>query len=269
MKFLSALTIAATLSASPLLACGAETDCKIGDRTYRIHMPAGHDGASTVGAIVFSHGYRGTAAGIMRNRNMLKLADDLGVALIATKSLRDDWAIPGAPSDMNNSGEVEFRYFDAVIDDVSSRFAVDPGKLMATGFSAGGMMTWNLICHRSDSFAAFVPVSGTFWDPVPDTCTTPPATVLHIHGDADRTVPLMGRNIGQTKQGEVPRTLEMYAAYGGFGPVKTAQMLDMGCEMRENDSGNMLGFCMFEGGHSFKSSYLKMAWEMFEADGTL
>ncbi len=269
MKRLTASVFAALMTTTPVLACGADTDCQIGERTYRIHMPSGHDGASKVGAIVFSHGYRGSAAGIMRNQNMRRMANEMGVALIATKSLRDDWAIPGAPSDMENSGEVEFTYFDAVIDDASTRFAVDPDRLMATGFSAGGMMTWNLACHRSDSFAAFVPVSGTFWNPVPDTCTTPAASILHIHGDADRTVPLMGRKIGQTKQGEVPGALEMYADYGDFGPVKPAQMSDMGCEMRENAQGATLGFCMFAGGHSFKSSYLRMAWDMFAAEGKL
>ena len=43
------------------LACGHKTDCKIGERTYRISMPEGHDGKTKIGAIIFNHGYRGTA----------------------------------------------------------------------------------------------------------------------------------------------------------------------------------------------------------------
>ncbi|MEM9434736.1 MAG: prolyl oligopeptidase family serine peptidase [Pseudomonadota bacterium] len=268
MKLIAIFSVFLAL-ALPAYACGADSDCEIGDRFYRIYMPVGHDGASKVGAIVFNHGYRGTAAGIMRNGNIKAVADELGVALIATKSARDDWAIPGAPSDPSNSGEKEFDYFDNVIADAAARFPIDTDKLMATGFSAGGMMTWNLACHRSESFNVFVPISGTFWDPVPQTCSSPPTSILHIHGDADRTVPLMGRPIAQTKQGEVPGALDMYAEYGAFAAASESRMMDMGCELRENAAGDSLGFCLFEGGHSFKSGYLKMAWEMFEAKGTL
>ena len=75
------------------VACGPDTDCVIGDRTYRIRMPEGHDGVTPVGAIVFVHGYRGTAAGVMRNKSLMKVASDLGVALIAVTSVGGDWSV--------------------------------------------------------------------------------------------------------------------------------------------------------------------------------
>ena len=87
MKYLA---IAATLLATPALACGPDTDCKLGDRTYRVAMPEGHDGAKPVGAIVFSHGYRGSAAGLMRNRNLRRAISNMGLAFIALKSKDDD-----------------------------------------------------------------------------------------------------------------------------------------------------------------------------------
>ena len=55
--------IVLALWAAPALACGPDTDCAVGDRTYRIALPEGHDGAAPVGALVWAHGYRGTAAG--------------------------------------------------------------------------------------------------------------------------------------------------------------------------------------------------------------
>ena len=139
--------------ATPATACGPDTDCMIGDRFYRIRMPVGHDGAARIGAIIFAHGYRGTAAGVMRSQGLATVASDLGVALIAVKSAGDDWSIPGAPAMGSIAGVDELAYFDRVVADATARFPIDADRLMVSGFSAGGMMVWTLACHRSQHFA--------------------------------------------------------------------------------------------------------------------
>ena len=112
-RFLSVLCLCAF--AAPALACGPDTDCPIGDRHYRIAMPEGHDEAAPVGAIVFAHGYRGSARGTMRNAALLQLASDMGVALVAVKSAGDDWDLPGSPGNTGSTGAEEMAYFDAVV----------------------------------------------------------------------------------------------------------------------------------------------------------
>lgn len=262
--------IASVFSDHSAHACGPETDCKIGpDRHYRIKMPDEHDGQTKIGAIVFAHGYRGSAAGAMRNKNLIRMADDLGVALVAVKSFSDDWRIPGVPRNTNTDGRLEYDYFEAVIADLASRFPIDADRLLMTGFSAGGMMVWNLACHRSELFAGYAPMSGTFWMPEPETCTSPAANILHLHGDADPVVPLKGRKIADTHQGDVQAVLKMYAAYGKFSPKRTETRNDWQCETRSNANGQFLDFCLFEGGHSFKTSHVRRAWERFKAAGLL
>ena len=253
----------------PGQACGPDTDCKIGNRHYRIAMPEGHDGTTKTGAIVFSHGYRGTAKGLMRNKNLRRMVSEMGLALIAVKSADDDWVIPNSPQHMDSDGAEEFAYFDAVLDDAAARFPIDTNRLMASGFSAGGMMTWNLACHRSERFAAFAPIAGTFWLKPPETCAEPVANLIHIHGDADRTVPLSGRPILATHQGDVMEALDMYVRYGGFGEAALRKVGNLSCQDRTNQEGDILNFCMFEGGHSFRSEYLKFAWETFVSAGRL
>ncbi|MFL4468910.1 PHB depolymerase family esterase [Tateyamaria armeniaca] len=262
MRF--ALCLLALFVASPALACGPDTDCEIGDRHYRIAMPDG--AAAPVGAIVFAHGYRGSARGVMRNMNLRRMVSDMGLALIAVKSERDDWDIPGAPSDMESTGAAEMAYFEAVIADAVARFAIDADRIMMSGFSAGGMVTWELACQRPDLFAGFAPVSGTFWQGPPESCGGP-ASVIHIHGTTDRTVPLAGRPIGPTKQGDVVDVLAMYRAAGGFGAATTVTVDDMDCARQDNARGDVLEFCTFEGGHSFSRSYLAYAWERLAAAG--
>ncbi|MEM9582959.1 MAG: polyhydroxybutyrate depolymerase [Pseudomonadota bacterium] len=257
----------ALICASPSLACGPDTDCIVGDRHYRIAMPEGHDGASKVGAIVFAHGYRGSASGVMRNTSFRRMVSDMGLALIAVKSASEDWVLPNSPRRTNVDGSVEFEYMDAVIADAGTRFPLDTARMMMTGFSAGGMMVWNMACNRPEMFAGFVPISGTFWLEPPERCARPVANIIHIHGDNDPTVPLTGRAIADTHQGDVSAALAMYAEFGEFGPEAPRNNGPLSCSDRRNDDGRILNFCMFEGGHSFRSAYVKLAWDTLKSAG--
>ncbi len=262
-------TAALLFWAGAAAACGADTDCVIGDRTYRIALPDGYDGTGPIGAIVFAHGYGGTAAGTMRNAGFRRLANDLGVALIAAQGGEGDWLIPGTPHQTDVSGEAEYAYFDALMADAGARFGVDPARTLMTGFSAGGMMTWELACRRSTLFAAFMPMSGTFWDPVPAACDGPPATIIHTHGTADTTVPIGGRAIGSARQGDLGQALAMYAEFGGFAEATEQTVLDMTCQMRRNATGQNLDLCLFDGGHTFRLAYVEWAWQRLTDLGIL
>ncbi|WP_300037015.1 prolyl oligopeptidase family serine peptidase [uncultured Roseobacter sp.] len=267
------LTIAAlalSLTAGSALACGQDSDCMVGERSYRLAMPEGHDGTSKVPVVVFAHGYRGTAAGVMRNGSLRRAVSDLGAALIALNADGGSWMLPNHPRDMDNDGASEFAYVDSVLADAAQQFAIDDARIMVTGFSAGGMLVWNLACARSDSFAAFAPIAGTFWLEPPETCAGPVASIIHIHGSSDRTVPLEGRAIGPTKQGEVDEALAMYQGYGAYGAFSSpVRYGDLACEEADNPSGDMMKFCLFDGGHSFRTEFVRFAWEQFRQSGRL
>ena len=252
-----------TLNHTPAHACGPDSDCMISnDRHYRIRMPKGHDGVNKVGAIFFMHGYRGSAKGIMRNKALGKAVSDLGLALVAPKSAYEDWAIPGAPSQHT---PIELEYFEAIVADIKKRFLIDASRLMASGFSAGGMMTWNLACDKSQLFAAYAPIAGTFWEPTPKSCNTPTASLIHTHGTADKIVPLAGRPIGSTRQGDVSVVLDMYAQKGSFNNKREYKLTELGlqCLEQKNDKAQILEICLHAGGHSMKSAYVTNAWKKF------
>ncbi|MEM7472514.1 MAG: prolyl oligopeptidase family serine peptidase [Pseudomonadota bacterium] len=263
------LALATALFASPAFACGPDTDCMVGERHYRISMPAGHDGAAPVGAIVWAHGYRGSARGMMRNQSFLNAMSEKGLAVIALKSARDDWVLPNAPRDKGADGSVEFNYLDAVVADAAAKFPIDIDRMVMAGFSAGGMMVWNAACARPDLFAGFAAISGTFWLEPPKSCADPVANIIHIHGDNDPTVPLTGRPIADSHQGAVSDSLAMYGAFGNFGAPEFSSTPMFECESQTNAGGNLLEFCLFEGGHSFRSTYVGYAWDRLAAAGKL
>ena len=270
MRILLAALFCLMFPVGSAFACGPDTDCKIGERIYRIKMPEGHDGKTPIGAIIHAHGYRGTATGVMRNKGLRKMATRLGVALIAPKSAGEDWVIPGAPRKRGVDGSVEFEYFDALIEDAAARFSIDRTRLIASGFSAGGMMVWNLACHRGELFAGFAPLAGTFWEPLPETCPSASVNLIHTHGTTDRVVPLLGRRIADTKQGSVPEALALFTRLGAFGaPAKQDSGHELDCARQINADGKILEFCTHPGGHSIKSKWIERAWREFEKIGAL
>lgn len=241
-----------SLLATPVLACGPDSDCPVPGGDYRIHTPEG-----ATGALFFAHGYKGSAAGTMRNANLRSLADDLGVALVALNAGGDDWTIPNAPQEGRVPQRDEVAYVAAVKNDVVTRFGLDPDRMVMAGFSAGGMLTWNVLCSGGDLFAAFVPMSGTFWAGPPDACDTD-AIATHYHGTSDGVVPIAGRPIGPTRQGDLNKVIEFYIADRQLSP---AQPFSDRPECRRWTSDQAaLEYCTHPEGHRFYVDDIRRVW---------
>lgn len=263
------IAIASLWGGSAAHACGINSNCEIGERHYRVRMPANHDGVTPVGVLIFAHGYKGNARNAVRSKGIAAMGRRMNAAIVSVKSAFDDWSIPNAPSGGTRKDIDEVAYFDRVMEDVGQRHPIDRQRVVVIGSSAGAMMTWTLACHRGDRYAGFIPVSGTFWDPVPSTCTSPTASIVHIHGTRDRVVPLKGRRIKETRQGDVRRALDMYARYGEFGAPKTKKLGRLNCENRRNPDGHILNFCLFDGGHTFNLRYVQKGLDMLVDAGKL
>lgn len=255
---------AALLAAAPALACGPDTDCTVGERTYRIAVPPGE---GPFGAILYLHGYRGTAAGVMNFRALRDVADRLGVALIAPDSAAAGWLIRNAPRRGLADSDIELSGIDAILADAEARFPIDPSRILATGFSGGGMMTWTLACRRGDRFFAFVPIAGTFWAPIPRDCTNPPVNLLHIHGTSDTVVPLDGRPIADTRQGVVADALAMFRAAAEHGaPASVDGPEGLACEGSTGAADSRILLCLHDGGHSVEARWVEWGWRLFAED---
>lgn len=255
LKSLICLSVLCT--AAPALACGVDTDCQAEGGIYRIDLPQGE----ASGAIIFAHGYRGTAAGTMRNKRLREVATDRGLAFVALNSGPEGWQIPNRPGNMSATGDAELAYVGSVMRKLADTHGVPADRTLITGFSAGGMLVWNLACRAPDMASGFVPVSGTFWLEAPKGCEGDPTNIIHIHGDADTTVPMQGRAIADSRQGDVIEALAMYRDWGGFGEGVIRTDGQLNCDGGRNDAGALLELCMFEGGHSFRRSFIEAAWD--------
>jgi polyhydroxybutyrate depolymerase len=250
-------------------ACDRDTDCQIGNRSYRIVLPEGHDGVTPIPAIMFIHGYRGTAAGVMRNDGLTTLAAKLGFAFVAAQAAGPEWNIPNIPSADALVGVDELAYFDALSEDIARDFSVERSRVIVTGFSSGAMMVWHLACNRGNSYAGFVPMSGTFWEPLPPTCPTVPSNLIHYHGREDPVVPLGGRQIKDAHQGDVMQAIAFIAGLSDYIPAPPEQMGEAECDRQIDGKHRLLELCMFTGKHEMRVGHLEQAIRAIEVSDFL
>lgn len=255
---------------SQTLACDSSSNCQIADdRHYRIHLPKNHDGKTKIGAIFFAHGLGGNAVGIVQNKNLRRMADKLNVALVALKSKSNDWNVKNSPAGRSDRSSNEFSYIDNVIGDVTRRFLINKNKLMLAGVSVGGTFTWTMACTGKGRFAAFMPISGTYWLQPPKSCSAKPTNIIHVHGTADLTVPLKGRLVGSSAHSNVNDVIQAYAKIGRFRATKNTANATLRCVNHRNARGKILDFCLHNGGHSFRTKDIEFAWKRFRSLGIL
>jgi polyhydroxybutyrate depolymerase len=249
----------------PAKACGPDSDGVVGERTYRIRLPAPAPGGDRIGAILFAHGHGGTAAEIMADDDLARAATELGVALIVLQPAPRGWVLPGSPAAVAGEPGDETGYVDQVVADASRRFSIAPRRILVSGISAGGMLVWTPACERGASFGGFAPIAGTSWTPLPRDCPSLPSMPRHIDGTADRVVPLEGRPVRQSRQGNVFLAVALLAGLGGYGPPRRVELDGLDCSLQHNAAGADLALCLHGEGHVYRVRDIVAAWRALAA----
>jgi len=142
------------------------------------------------GLIVDTHGYAMNSEMQDKYSEMRSRALPLGYVVL------QGTACPGVAP--NTSWEV-FGYAYAarlmlqVVDELRASFRLDDGRLHATGFSEGSVMTWQLLCERPSLWASVAPTaagSTCFGNANQSLAPAHPVPVLYQQGFHDALVPI-------------------------------------------------------------------------------
>lgn len=251
--------------------CGAEdAACALDGGTYRIEMPENAEGRPP--AVLFLHGFGGSADGTMRQGGMVNGLVDRGYAVIAPNGqareggggLRWDFR----PEEGRGSRDDD-AFLIAVVEDAVDRHGIDGDRVILGGFSNGAFLVYYLACRSPEAFAAYAPVSGGFWRPHPEDCAGP-VRLFHTHGWSDSTVPLEGRPLrgGQWVQGDIFEGLTIWRAANGCDWADPDAYSETGQFMRrrwECGPGSALELALFPGGHGVPDGWADMMLDWFEA----
>ncbi|MGA8988584.1 extracellular catalytic domain type 1 short-chain-length polyhydroxyalkanoate depolymerase [Aeromicrobium sp.] len=175
-------------------------------REYLLHVPPGYDGSSRAPVVMLFHGLGGDPRSIVETTRMEELADRDGTLLVAplARGLVPRWDFGSPITDPRS----DLAFVRDLVKEVRTEACVDAGRVYATGFSNGSVLTLALACDGTTKFAAYGAVSG----PYPaDACTqAPPASLIYFHGLRDTVVPYDG---APTAIGPLPPVNEIMAGW--------------------------------------------------------
>jgi polyhydroxybutyrate depolymerase len=158
-------------------------------RTYQLHVPAGVD--RPAGLVLNLHGAGTTGSGQAAITNYNAVADRNGFVVVYPDGIDLSWADGRGASTPDRQGVDDVGFLAALADRLVHDRGIDPGRVFATGMSAGAFMANRLACDRADVVAAIAPVAGTLGSGVP-CAPSRPVSVLETHGTADPVVPFDG-----------------------------------------------------------------------------
>jgi polyhydroxybutyrate depolymerase len=191
-----------------------------GTPAVAVHVPEGLRVGERAPLVLGLHGAGQDARGFEAQSNLSQVADEhrFVVAYPMSWRPRGFWRYPEA--DNPRSG---LRLLRATISAVRRAACIDAGRVLVTGISSGGRMTYAAGCELADRVLAIAPVSGGTRE-LPPCHPSRPISILDLHGTSDPIVSYRGR--GPQRDGRVRDVMAAWARREGCRPDPRARRLD-------------------------------------------
>ncbi len=155
-------------------------------RTYRLYVPGSLRPGSQRALVLVLHGFGGSAAQAERAYGWDAEASRHGFVVAYPQGLRRAWNDAG----LDRQPKVDdVAFLVRLIDRLSTRFAVEPGRVYVAGMSNGGFMAERLACDAADRLAAIGAVAASRRAAC---APSRPVSVMHVHGLEDPLVAWAG-----------------------------------------------------------------------------
>jgi polyhydroxybutyrate depolymerase len=188
-----AAALAIGLSAGGCSSKKPDAESLVAARPYLFKVPTGYDSRKPTPLVIMLHGYGATALA-QEGYFQLGAAAEEQTFLYAypdgtvDPTGRQFWNADDACCDFFASGVDDVAYVNAIIDDVSAKFNVDPKRIFVVGHSNGAFMSHRLACDLSSRIAAIASLAGAVWNDPAKCNPTDHVSVLDVHGNADLVV---------------------------------------------------------------------------------
>ncbi len=222
-------------------------------RSYCVHVPAGHDGATPLPVVVALHGAFSTARKFERESGFSLLADREGFLVVYPQGigfgdLFRHWNSGHCCGKARKINLDDVGFALAAVDDVARRNPVDRARLYVVGHSNGGMLAYRIAAERPEVVAAVAAASATIGGiPSADepewTVPRPkhPVPVLALHGRADESVPYEGgraaQSRGKSSTISVARSIALWVDANRCDPDPQVELMHGGRVERQSWSG--------------------------------
>lgn len=222
------------------------------ERSYTRFIPNSYDPNTPLALVIALHGTAGSAS-LWRDRYQLE-GEAQGKAIFIYPQAATD-AAGETKYKAFNPNSSDFKFVDALIEQVEGSHCIDRNRVFVTGFSLGGTFAANLGCWRGDVFRAIAPV-GAGGNPTvtPFTdCVGEVADWQAIgstddqHRGGSRLIRNYYRDINGCTGEELPTTPNGCVSYA------------------ECRADVPVHWCTYSGGHAWPAMATKGVWQFFDS----
>lgn len=195
--------------AQPLSACSPEQAVVTGEtqqtlwvneeeRTYILYVPSRYDGITPLPLLMSFHGFSSSAEEQLSLTGFELLAETENFIVVFPQGTgRPPRWYNGVSAFSDEDDLRDMAFVTALLDTLQETACIDETRIYATGFSAGGGMSYRLACELSDRITAIGTVAGAYSQIPNGGCLpTRPVPIITIHGIEDPIVPFLGGNLG-------------------------------------------------------------------------
>jgi polyhydroxybutyrate depolymerase len=194
------MRLAAVFACLAVMCCSAAADTIDVNgvaREYILDAPAKLSAPAPL--IVGLHGGLGTASQFRKLTMLHEIANKQGIVVVYPNGVDKGW----------NDGRLDRRgrlvrdtddigFLTALVNDLVKRGIADPNRVVFTGISNGGQMSFKMVCGSLIKPYGIAPVAANI--PVPLDCSKTRTRLLNLVGTADKLVPMEG---GRIRRGTV------------------------------------------------------------------
>jgi polyhydroxybutyrate depolymerase len=199
---------------------GASCGDALSDRPFDVHVPTTYRKGRPAPLLILLHGYALDSKLAVGYWHIGPIAEAHGIIYVAPDGTKDDkgkefWNATEACCGPANADVDDSAYLAAVIDDVTSRYDVDPHRIFVVGHSNGGFMAYRMACDHADVVAGIVSLEGAMIGGNTKCEPSEPVSVLAIHGQADDVI-RYGGGKSPTGSANYPGAVASVKAWAGL-----------------------------------------------------
>ena len=176
-----------------------------GPRRVHLYVPETPPPAGGMPLVVMLHGAHGTPDRTERGTAWTRLAAEEGFVIAYPEGIDRTWndgrsdKVPATAA-----GADDIAWLNKVLEHLTTRYPVDPDRIVLTGTSNGGMLAWRWMCQQEGRVSVFAPVIAGLPKPSLAGCAPHPTAALVIQAEADPLVPIRGGTVGQDRGSVAP-----------------------------------------------------------------
>ena len=230
--------------------------CEVEEGYYLAAAPPDWDGKSALPVVVYFHAWGKGPQDVIGFKRLIEPLHRRGALVIAPFARIGYWRQIG--EGRHEGGRDEAAYVRRILADVKRRWPIDDSRMLASGFSRGASLVWNLACYESDLFTAYAPFGGGFWHSTPTDCRAGPAALRHVHGLADAIVAY--DEIGLYNSAPITEGIALFRRVNGSGET-SAKITSGNLSCERWDGVKPLELCLHKGGHWFPPGWLAESYD--------